>query len=431
MTVLYVEPFGGMAGDMFLAACLDLGDPRFDLAALRAFCRAFLGTAVSLELRSVQRGALRATHLSVATSESAAASHAPVGALGAAAPDPGLVPVEVVFHALEPAGPAVERGLAELLAVARRAPLSPRGLERVARVLRRIAEAEARVHGLDVDRVHFHELGALDTLVDVCGAVFALEALGVERVHASAPLVGAGTIRCAHGEVPVPAPGTAELLKGVPWTGGASGERTTPTGAALLAALVDAFEPPAGFACERIGYGAGTRDPKDGPANALRVQLGRTTAHAPSTREAWLLECNLDDASGEEIGFLLGELRAAGALEAWTQSLSMKKDRPGVLVAALCRAEQRAALEQPFWAHTPSLGVRWTRVERTELAREELAVELRSARVRLKLRRPPGRAVSALDLSPEHDDLAALARSTGIALRELEREAIALALARI
>jgi uncharacterized protein (TIGR00299 family) protein len=437
MSVLYVEPFGGMAGDMFLAACLDLGDPRFDLAKLRAFCRAFLGAAVSLEGRTVQRGALRATHLSVATIESAAAANAPAGAVGAPREDPGLVPVELVLHMLEAEGLAIERGLADLLELAARAPLSARGRERAARVLRRIAEAEARVHGLDVERVHFHELGALDTLVDVCGAVYALESLGVERVHASAPLVGAGTIRCAHGEVPVPAPGTAELLKGVPWTAGASGERTTPTGAALLAALVDSFEPPVGFASERVGYGAGTRDPKDGPANALRVQLGRVAAARSAgvaggeSREAWLLECNLDDASGEEVGFLLGELRAAGALEAWTQALSMKKDRPGVLVAALCRAEQRAALEQPFWAHTPSLGVRWTRVERTELAREELVVELRGAKVRVKCRRVPGRAVSALDLSPEHDDLAALARQTGVALRDLEREAVELALRQI
>ncbi|TAJ15889.1 MAG: nickel pincer cofactor biosynthesis protein LarC [Planctomycetota bacterium] len=435
MSVLYVEPFGGMAGDMFLAACLDLGDSRFDLAQLRAFCREFLGAAVSLETRTVQRGALRATHLSVATIESAAA-RAPVGAVGAPQQDPGLVPVELAFHVLEAQGGAIERGLADLLELAARAPLSARGHERAARVLRRIAEAEARVHGLDPERVHFHELGALDTLVDVCGAVYALESLGVERVYASAPLVGSGTIRCAHGEVPVPAPGTAELLKGVPWTAGASGERTTPTGAALLAALVDSFEPPAGFSSERIGYGAGTRDPKDGPANALRVQLGRAVGASgvagadPATREAWLLECNLDDASGEEVGFLLGELRAAGALEAWTQALSMKKDRPGVLVAALCRAEQRAALEQPFWAHTPSLGVRWTRVERTELAREEIVVELRGAKVRVKVRRAPGRTPTALDLSPEHDDLAALARATGVALRDLEREAIGLALGR-
>jgi len=428
VAILYIEPFGGMAGDMFVAACLDLGDPRFDIAKLRSFCAAFLGGAVSLEPRQVQRGALRATHLSVATPESAAASGTPQAPLGAAQPDPGLLPVELVFHLLEAEGIAVERGLADLLEVAARAPLSERGRARVAAILERIARAEARVHGLDVERVHFHELGALDTLVDVCGAVFALESLGVERVHASAPLVGSGMLRCAHGEVPVPAPGTAELLKGIPWTAGASGERTTPTGAALLAGLVDSFEPPAGFASERIGYGAGTRDPSDGPANALRVQLGACAASAPSTREAWLLECNLDDASGEEIGFLLERLRAAGALEAWTQAVSMKKDRPGVLVAALCRAEQRAALEAPFWAHTPTLGVRWTRVERSELARETIEVELRGARVRVKCRQLPGRAPTALDLSPEHDDLAALARASGVALRDLEREAIELAL---
>jgi uncharacterized protein (TIGR00299 family) protein len=461
MHTLLIEPFGGMAGDMFLAACLDLEDPRFDLERLRAFCRVLLGERVSLSTRTVQRGALRATHLSVATPESAqaggaalssgAVALAPVAPFDAGLLDPGLVPVEVAFHAVAAASLAPQRGLADLLALAAAAPLSETGRARAARVLRRIAEAEARVHGLSVDSVHFHEIGALDTLVDVCGAVHALECLGVERVVATPPLVGSGLLRCAHGEVPIPAPGTAELLRGIPWSAAANGERTTPTGAALLAEFAASFDVPSGFSAQRIGYGAGTRDPKDGPANALRVQLGSVAAAAPDAssaespgestaaalagsagaaiehRAAWLLECNLDDATGEEIGFLLERLRGAGALEAWTQPLSMKKDRPGVLVAALCRAEQRAALEERLWRHSPTLGARWTRVERSELPREVFEIELRGARVRIKRRRVPGRELLRSDLSPEQDDLAALARSTDLPLRELEREALELA----
>jgi hypothetical protein len=412
-TVLWIEPFGGLAGDMLLAALLDLGDARFALDDLRALAAALVPGECELALTEVTRGALRAKHLAVRTGESAHPPH---------------------------------RHLSDLLELLARAPLSERGRERAAACLSRIAVAEARVHGTTPDLVHFHEVGAVDTLIDVCGAVLALEKLEVERVGSSPPLTGEGTVHTAHGELPVPAPGTAEIARGLALsTGGGPGERLTPTGAALYAELVDDYGAPGELSATAIGYGAGTRDPRTGPPNALRVQLalvpsGARAAPGPSgeaassreprTRTVWLLELHLDDATGEQIGHLLEELRGAGALDAWTAPLTMKKGRPGVLVSALARPEARHALERAAFDHSSTLGVRWSPRERTECGREELLVVVEGEPVAVKVRHRPHREgpPSADDLSPEYEDLAALARSTGRSLRELERAAVDAAL---
>ncbi len=396
MSTLYVEPFGGMAGDMFLAALLDLGDPRFRLADLERLADALVPGEARLAVAETKRGSLRALQLRVETPETERPPH---------------------------------RHLSDLLGLVDRAPLGGPARDRAGGVLRRIAVAEGEVHGTSPEAVHFHEVGAVDTLVDVCGAALALERLEVERVHASPPLAGSGTVTCAHGEMPVPAPGTAGIMRGLPMSLGGGGERLTPTGAAVLAELVDAFEPPPVFRSATVGYGAGTRDPATGPPNLLRVQLGDSDRAAPR-RVAWCLQCNLDDATGEEVGFLLQELRAAGALEAWSEPVQMKKDRPGVVVSALCREDARDALERICFDHTPTLGVRWARFERAECEREAIEVSLDGAAVRVKVRRRPGAsAPTPLDVSPEHDDLAVLARASGRPLRELERRAVDAALA--
>jgi uncharacterized protein (TIGR00299 family) protein len=395
---LLLEPFGGLAGDMFLAALLDLEQETFRLQQLEELAAALVPEGLELEREEVRRGSLRATLLHVRTPESAAPPH---------------------------------RHLSDLLRLVQRSTLSAACQERATAILTRIARAESRVHGIGVEEVHFHEVGAVDTLVDVCGAVHALECLGVERVVATPPYVGGGTVHCAHGEMPVPAPGTAELLRGLPRRNGVGGERLTPTGAALLAELVDEFLGPESPGSEAVvstasGYGAGHRDPEQGPANLVRVSLVRALDPLePSSRTAWLLECNLDDATPEEVGFLLQELRAAGALEAWSAAIQMKKDRPAVLVSALCRDALRAGLEELCFRHSPTLGVRWTRVERTECARETLELPFQledfQGRVRVKVRfRPGGQEPGVSDVSPEFDDLAAIARSTGRPLRELE-----------
>jgi uncharacterized protein (TIGR00299 family) protein len=398
--ILLIEPCGGLAGDMFLAALLDLEDPAFTLPDLERLARALVPERVTLELRTAERGGFRVRTLAIRTDETEDPPH---------------------------------RHLADLLAFVETSPLSAAARARSAGVLRRIAEAEGRVHGVDVEEVHFHEVGAVDTLIDVCGAALALERLGIERVLATTPYVGGGTVRCAHGELPVPAPGTAELLRGLPQRRGPGGERVTPTGAALLAELVERFEPDEPLVVARHGLGGGQREPAEGPPNFVRVALCRAAgpAGASSKREVWQLECNLDDATGEELAFLAEELRSAGALDAWSVPVQMKKGRPGALVQALARPEARAELERVLFAHTPTLGVRWLRCERVECERTELVVELRGSAVRVKRRLRPDGSATALDLSPEHDDLAALARRTGSDLRTLEREAVALALARL
>jgi uncharacterized protein (TIGR00299 family) protein len=403
MTVLLLEPFGGLAGDMLLAALLDLRDPRFDLAGLRALAGRLVGDEARLEATETTRGWLRATHLAVRTPESARAPH---------------------------------RHLSDLLGLLERAELSAAARARAAAVLRRLGEAEAEVHAIPLDRVHFHEVGAVAPLVVVGGAVWALERLGVTRVHATPPLVGSGTVRCAHGVLPVPAPATAILLRGMPHVRGGAGERLTPTGAALLAELADSFaEVPGPIRVEREGYGAGTADPPDaggGPPNLVRAALCGSPAAGDAgngcSAEAWLLEVTLDDATGEELGFVLEELYGAGALEAWTHPVTMKKGRPGVVLSALCRAAARAELERVLFEHTPTLGVRWSLRERSECARETVAVDLDGERIAVKVRRRPGIGLPRPeDFSPEHDDLARAARATGRTLRALEREAVELA----
>ncbi|MBK7877900.1 MAG: nickel pincer cofactor biosynthesis protein LarC [Planctomycetes bacterium] len=418
MTTLYIEPFSGLAGDMFLAALLDLGDERFQVADLEALARALVPGECTLSVTTAWRGNLSGKLLDVRTDESTKAPH---------------------------------RHLSDLLALLDRAPrelLPERAKQRAGRVFRRIAEAEGRVHGCAPEEIHFHEVGAVDTLIDVAGAMCALERLGVTRVLAHAPVTGTGTVKCAHGEMPVPAPAVAELLRGRALdVSGGGGERLTPTGAALLAELVERFEHPGPFAATKIGYGAGHKDPKVGPPNLVRVQLGElapraaasvagtTSASTPSngTRaEAWLCEVNLDDMTGEELAHAARAVRERGALDVWTTSVLMKKERPGVVLSALCRSDTREAIEAALFEHTSTLGMRWTRVERTECGRRTIEVALDGHALRVKVReRPCYEGASALgerDLSPEHDDVARIASATGLSLREVERRAIAQAL---
>lgn len=403
MSELYVEAFGGLAGDMFLAALLDLGDGRFTLPELQRSIGTLVPGGCRLELTTAWRGNLSGKHLDVQTNESGTMPH---------------------------------RGYENLKQIVRASSLPAAAQERALAVLWRIAVAEGAVHGCAPEEIHFHEIGAVDTLVDVCGAALALEKLGVTRVYASPPLVGSGTVKCAHGEMPVPAPAVAELLRGRELLLGGGGERLTPTGAALLAELTADFRPPARFEAQKIGYGAGTRDPKDGPPNLCRVQLGTSAAAAgPARALAFLGELQLDDMTGEEVGVALAALRGAGALDVWCSPVAMKKDRPGVLVSFLAREEARVTLEAAVFEHTTSLGLRWRPVERVECGREVLEVELEGHKLRVKRRvRPeyPGRSADGeRDLSPEHDDVARVAAALKLSLREVERRAIELARARI
>lgn len=380
MNALYLEPFGGLAGDMLLAALLDLEDSRFAFAELEALAAALVPGEARLARTRVQRGGLAATHLEVRTQETDQTPH---------------------------------RHLSDLLPMIDASPLSDRAKERARSTFRRLAEAEARVHGTTPEAVHFHEVGAVDTLIDVCGACHAIELLEVERVFSSRPLVGSGTVRCAHGVMPVPVPAVSELLTGRELELGGEGERLTPTGAALLAEFTADFEPPSAFRASALGYGAGTRDPKVGPPNLVRATLGQVASGATAPSEVLEVRVTLDDMTGEEIGYLTEVLRTAGALEVWTAPVQMKKNRPGTVVTYLCRETERESLETVVFSHSTTLGLRWAKFSRTECEREFAEVELEGHRVRLKVRRrPDGSELTERDISIEYDDLAALALAT-------------------
>jgi len=394
-TTLFIEPFAGMAGDMLLAALLDLKDPRFSIDDLRWLANALVPGEAVIEAETAWRGSLSGLCLTVRTPESERSPHRYYGDL--------------------------ERLVAG-------APISAAVKKRACSALWCIAVAEGRVHGCAPEEIHFHEIGAVDSLVDICGAAFALDRLAVERVVATPPLVGSGTVRCAHGEMPVPVPAVAQMLRGVPHVIGGGGERLTPTGAALLLEFAESFEPPGAFVADSVGYGAGHRDPQTGPPNVLRVQLGRAALADNGAAVAWQLDCNLDDMTGEEIGFLVRAMRAGGALEVWTSAIDMKKDRPGTLVSALCREATRAALERIVFEHSTTLGVRWTRHERSECERVRFEVEVLGERVGALRRVRPGSTPNDKDLSFEYDDLARLATAKGLSLREVERLALRAAL---
>jgi len=288
-----------------------------------------------------------------------------------------------------------------------------------------LAEAEARVHGTTAEKVHFHEVGAVDAIVDIVGVCAGLALLGVDRVVASPLPMGSGSVDAAHGRLPVPVPAVVELMKGVPIRPcEEEGELTTPTGAALAVTLAEAFGPMPAMVIEKVGYGAGAREGKRVP-NVLRVLLGRavspssssaTPGQADEADVVWLLEANVDDASGETLGAATQALFEAGALDVWLTAATMKKGRPGVVLACLAPEGLVAAVEEAIFRETPTFGVRRSAVERTKLAREHATVETAFGPVRVKVGRRGGRVVTA---SPEYEDCRRLAAERGVAFREV------------
>jgi uncharacterized protein (TIGR00299 family) protein len=380
MALLLLEPIGGVAGDMFLAAALDLGVDRPALeAALRTLAVPGWRLAVS---RKIDCG-IAGTH------------------------------VEVVVEGEPPHA----RGLAEILALVEGSGLAPRARAAARDLFERIGRAEAKVHGVPLEEVHFHEVGAVDSIVDVCGAAVALDLLGWPRVVSAPPELGRGLGRSAHGPLPIPPPAVLELLAGKPVRpGGPQGEAVTPTGAAILAGLAEVGPLPA-IVPARVGYGVGTRSWPDRP-NVLRATLGEPA----EAGELWLLETNLDDATGQIVARALEASLEAGALDAWAAAITMKKGRPAVLLSALVEEARRAAVTRVLFAETPTLGVRRRRIERDVLAREVRTVATVHGTVRVKVATLDGVELGA---QPEHDDCLALAREKGVALREVIAAAVA------
>lgn len=309
-----------------------------------------------------------------------------------------------------------ERGLTEIEALIRASPLPTEVKETSVEVFRRLAEAEARVHGITPERVHFHEVGGVDAIVDIVGAVVGLRLLGVEAVYASALPLGHGFVDCAHGRLPLPAPATLELLRGVPVRSqDVEGELVTPTGAAILTTLAKGFGPFPPMTVERIGYGAGQRDFPF--PNLLRLLVGSTSAGLDARLETLtLLEANIDDLNPEFYGHLMERLFTAGALDVYLTPVQMKKNRPGVLLSVACPPAKAEALAALVFAETTTIGLRRQEVQRWALARERVEVETPYGSVGVKVARLGGKVMTA---SPEYEDCRRLALERGVPLKEV------------
>jgi pyridinium-3,5-bisthiocarboxylic acid mononucleotide nickel chelatase len=381
MNIAYLDTHSGIAGDMLLAAFVDAG---CDQGYLQRQIDSLQLGPVELRFSETIRHAFRAKRLDI--------QHPPE-------------------H--------VHRNLADILEILERSGLESRERETAARIFRKLGAAEARVHGTSIDEVHFHEVGAIDSIVDIVGVSIALHALQIRRLVASPTPVGYGQIRIAHGAVSIPAPATAELLRGIPIRASAiEAELTTPTGAAVLATLADSFGPVPSMQLQRVGYGAGHRDLKE-QANVLRVLIGTTADNA--AEQITVLETNLDNVSGEEIGFAIERLWELGALDVYTTAISMKKNRPAIILSVICRPEQRVALEECILQHTSTLGVRRMQMLRRALPRELLRVETTLGEVRVKLSWRPGEHGVTPLIAPEYEDCRRLALASSQPLRAVMR----------
>jgi uncharacterized protein (TIGR00299 family) protein len=380
MRVAHFDCFSGISGDMTLAALLDLGVPREPVLAGIAS----LGLPIKIAVEKVTKGGFTATQIYV---------DAP--------------PQEEHRH------------LPDIEAILTRGSLTPTQLALALRIFRRLAAAEAAVHGVSVDEVHFHEVGALDSIADIAGAALALDLLGVDKFTSSPVAVGSGTVKCAHGVMPVPTPATAELLKGVPLRPAPiKTELTTPTGAAILTSIVTQYVDTPPLAIEQIGHGAGSKDFLEQP-NLLRIFLGRAEPRERPVDDAdtiWVLETNLDDVPGEVIGYCFDQLFAAGALDVFTTPIQMKKSRPGVMLSVLTADKNLTAVEDILFRETHTFGIRRQRAERHKLTRETITVETPWGPVRCKRGwREGGEGV----VTPEYEDCARVARENHVPLLAL------------
>ena len=378
MVLAYFDTQSGIAGDMLLSALVDAGaDSHHILRRVQS-----LGLeSVALDFTETVRHCFRALHLEV--------KHPPE-------------------HA--------HRHLSDIEAMIRSSQLDAREQDLALRMFKRIGVAEAKVHGTSLEKVHFHEVGAVDSIVDIVGIAVALNFLEVERIVAAPPPLGCGEIEIAHGRVSVPAPATAELLVGIPIrTSSISAELTTPTGATVLASLVDEFGSIPNMQITRIGYGAGSCDFSE-QANILRVFIG--TPLGQSERETLVqLECNIDDITGEQLGYALEQLWQLKPLDVYTTPIVMKKGRPAVLLSVLCRPENVRQLEDCIFRHSGSLGVRQHPVSRTRLHRELRPVTTSLGEIHVKIAWSTDGEVQ--NVAPEYEDCKRVADKHGIPIREV------------
>jgi len=380
--IAYLDCFSGISGDMTLGALIDAGVSQqaiFDaVQSLRLpHCK--------LSTEEVYRGAFRATHVKIDTRPE--------------------------HH---------HRHLSDILELIEAGELTTSQKTLASNIFEHLAKAEAKVHGASIEDVHFHEVGAVDSIADIVGSAVGWDLLHVDQIISSHVPTGQGSVHIAHGTVSIPAPGTAELLIGVPLRDIAiQAELTTPTGAAILTSITDSFGPMPKMTIESIGYGAGSKELTEQP-NVLRLFLGHDHS-PPETDEVWLLETNLDDISGEWIGYCTERLQESGALDVFTTSIQMKKGRPAVQLSVICKLEHVELLEQIIFQETGSLGIRRWPSHRHKLERRAHQVTTRFGSVEGKIgissSSPPS-------FSPEYESCKKLAQEHHVALREIYHAAL-------
>jgi len=379
--IAYFDCFSGISGDMVLSALVDAGA---DLRAIEGELRKLKPQEWAISAEKVKKRGIWATHVRVATGE---AHH--------------------------------HRGLSVILRMIDEAEFSTRVAERAKKIFTRLGEAEATVHQMPLEEVHFHEVGAMDAIIDIVGAAIGFELLGLDEFACSALDVGGGQVKTAHGLLPVPAPATAELLRGAPtYSSGVLRELVTPTGAAIATTLSTRYAEIPPMTLRAIGYGAGTADLAE-KANILRLLVGETAASERG--ENWgspvtVIETNVDDMSPQIYGYFAERALAAGALDVFSTAAQMKKNRPGLLITILCELQDVARLIDLLFRETTTIGVRTYEVRRKTLERESVPVETEFGPVHVKLSRMNG---SVLNVTPEYEDCQKIATERGVPLKRV------------
>ena len=386
MRLAYLDCSSGVSGDMFLGACLDAGLGADSLLAELA--KLPLGVYEFKPAR-VRRDGLAGTHVEIKAPGDQPHRH--------------LAPIEQMIES---------------------SALSAGVKERSRRIFWRLGEAEARLHDQPIEKVHFHEVGAVDAILDIVGACVALEQLGIEELRASPLNVGSGRVTAAHGSLPVPAPATAELLRGIPmYSSGVEAELVTPTGAAIVSTLATGFGPVPAMRVDRIGYGAGARE-LPGHPNLLRVMIGELDPNpeprTPNTDNVAVIETSVDDMSPEVYGYLVERALDAGALDITCSPIEMKKNRPGMEIRLLAKPEQAEALADLVFAETTTLGLRISTAERRVLERESVSVTTPYGDIHVKVGRRNGQVLNA---APEYEDCRKAAMEHSVPLKEVMQAA--------
>jgi len=385
MKLAYFDCFSGISGDMTLGALVDAG---CSLELLRSGLQGLQIPGWTISSEKVWKNGMAATFVRVATEDQ-----------------------------------TKHRSLSAILEIFEKSQLSESVRKNAAAIFRKLGEAEASVHDVALEKIHFHEVGAVDAIVDIVGACIAFDALGIEKFACSPLNVGGGTAKMTHGVLPVPAPATAKLLQGKPtYSNGVQRELVTPTGAAIVSTLCDTFGPQPQMTVSAIGYGAGSIE-LEGQPNVVRIMIGEAAdiVIAGFDEEISVIEANLDDMNPQIYGYFLEKALAAGALDVYTTPVQMKKNRPGTLLTLLCKPQDTNSLMSLVFAETTTFGARTYRAQRRTLPRESVNVHTQFGDVRIKLSRVNGRI---LHVAPEFDDCRKLAVEKNVPLQRVLSEAM-------